>query len=284
MQLIRDKVCRFAIASLAIAVGMVLSISLPAEADTVTRKGPAIAAAEQPAPAVAAPSTWTGLYLGGHAGYGWADWDGTIATTAGCGGTCPSAGYSDHTRELAAKGWLGGGQIGYNWQSGALVLGLEADLTWADMDGDGRFPTEHKPRFWDKSFALSLDYFGTARVRLGYAAGSVMPFMTGGLAWARTSGDLAVAQTWGPTGKVEGVSYASVREHHLGWTVGGGLEWKLSPSMSVKAEYLYVDLGGEDYRFSGTTFTGAPFDTDSFPADLTLHVARIGLNYRFGGN
>ena len=232
--------------------------------------------------AKAAPSSWSVFYLGGHVGYGWADWDGTIETTAGCVGTCASAGYSDHTHTLAGNGRNGGGQIGYNWQSGSLVFGVEADISWTNLGATGSFATDqYNPSVWDKTFDLSLDYFGTARVRLGYATGwSIMPYITGGFAWGQTSGDLAVAYS-NVNGYV-GTSHASVKETHFGWTVGGGLEWKLSKNVSLKAEYLYVDLGGETYLFKGKVFNGAPFETDSFPADLTFHTARIGLNYRFG--
>ncbi|HEX6000708.1 MAG TPA: outer membrane beta-barrel protein [Hyphomicrobiaceae bacterium] len=248
-------------------------------------------------PAAADEPRWTGFYVGGHAGYGWADWDGRYATTAGCGGPCPvfdpanpvpgyNIGMANPFQTLSGDGWLGGGQIGFNLQNGAWVFGLEADVSGGELEASGGRATDeaYNASIWDKKVAMSLDSFGTVRARLGYANGSVMPYLTGGLAWGNTSGDLAVTYT--PNGykdanaKAAGTSFASADESHLGWTVGGGVEWKLGGGFSVKAEYLYVDLGSADYAFKGETYTGAAFDTDSFPADLTFHTVRLGLNYK----
>jgi outer membrane immunogenic protein len=240
----------------------------------------AVLVAMLPGAARADSPDWSGFYIGAHAGHDWAAWDGTIETTAGCTGTCPTAGYDDPTHTLDGRGWLGGGQAGINLQSGAFVYGIEADISGGDLDARGRFATDrYNPWVWDKSFHTSIDYFGTLRLRAGLATGPVLPYLTGGLAWARTSADLAVAQSHLPD-VVDGVSHASVHEDHLGWTIGTGIEWKLASNVSLKAEYLYMDLGRERYLFKGTTFTDAPFATDSFPADLTVHVLRVGVNYK----
>lgn len=228
---------------------------------------------------------WTGFYVGTHAGYGWGDWDGKLETTAGCPAACPpnkDAGYLNPYRTIDADGWLGGLQVGYNWRlQGPIVIGFEADISWTDMDGSGTFDTDKYGRsVWSKQHDLELDYFGTARVRLGYAAQSVLPYITGGLAWGKTSGDLAV--TYIPPAGVGGTSYASTDENHVGWTIGAGVEYAISSNLSIKAEYLYVDLGDEDYLFKGETYTGLPFDTDSFASDLTFDVVRVGLNYKLG--
>lgn len=242
------------------------------------------------APAGAQDYNWTGLYLGTHVGYGWADWDGGLHTTAGCPSACPDdAGYTDPFRTLSDEGFLGGLQAGYNWQfQSRIVLGIEADITWADIDATGTFDTDkYNPSVWSKKHDLSLDHFGTARVRVGYAAGNLLPYVTGGFAWGKTSGDLAVA--YYPPGAAEpyGISGASVKEAHTGWTVGGGVEWAITQSLSFKAEYLHIDLGEETYNFKGEVFnisgpgTGVPFDTDSFKSELTVDVVRGGINYRF---
>lgn len=237
------------------------------------------------APAQAEPYRWSGFYIGAHAGHGWGDWDGTIETTAGCPGTCPSAGYDNPNHTLPGNGWLGGGQLGYNWQSGSLVLGLEADISRSNMSGSGQFATDqYNPWVWDKSFNASLDYFGTARARLGVANGGLLLYGTGGFAWGRTSGTIGVAQSHDGKGEViDGVSHAFSRDNHTGWTLGGGLEYALGRNWSLKAEYLYVDLGRQQYLFKdGTVFDAGvvPFDTDSFPADLTIHTVRVGINYK----
>lgn len=250
---------------------------------------------------VAPAFSWTGGYIGVHGGYGWADWDGNLGTVAGCPGPCPdfdpanpptpgsyTTGYVDSSRSVSDEGWFGGGQLGYNWQSGVLVFGLEADVSGGNLDASGG-PYDTDPRLsdsvWSKKVDLSLDSFGTVRARLGYANGAVMPYVTGGLAWGKTSGDIAVTYT--PNGHVDananpaGTSYASVDETHVGWTIGAGVEWAFAPNWSLKAEYLHIDLGSEDYAFKGLTYTDAPFDTDNFKSELTVDTVKLGLNYRF---
>ncbi len=111
--------------------------------------------------------------------------------------------------------------------------------------------------------------------------GHVLPYITGGLAWGKTDGDLAVAFQANPPAVV-GTSYARADETHIGWTIGGGAEVALGGGWSLKTEYLHIDLGKEDYFFRGTVFNGAPFETDSFVSDLTVDTVRVGLNYRFG--
>ncbi len=249
-------------------------------------------------PAKADP-TWTGFYVGAHAGYGWADWDGKLETTAGCSGTCPdfdpndpfpsyyTSGFADPNKTLSDAGWFGGGQIGFNWQMlNGVVIGLEGDVSWADINAGGTFDTDpnYKTSIWSKKHDLSLDYFGTARVRVGYAVGDLLPYVTGGLAWGHTEGDLAV--TYIPPAGVGGTSYASTDETHVGWALGGGVEWALGQHWSLKAEYLHMDLGEQEYLFKGHCYCKdqngnfIPFNTDSFRSDLTLDTVRVGVNYK----
>ncbi len=155
-----------------------------------------------------------------------------------------------------------------------------------------RSPKQPKYR---KKHDLSLDAFGTTRVRAGYATGSFLPYVTGGLAWGKAQGDIAVSyphlakfvelghtlvEKWYATNPV---TYGEVDETHIGWTIGGGFEWKLRHDISLKAEYLYVDLGKETYLFKGPLdpSINQPFNTDSFRSELTFHTVRVGLNYHF---
>ena len=232
-------------------------------------------------PAIAAQPSWSGLYFGGHAGWLTGEWDGR--TQGGNAQQPTNGGYSDPHKTLDGDGWLGGAQIGYNWQRGDLVLGVEADISWGDLDGHwgGFTDDDGSVSAWDKDYNLSLKYFGTARVRLGYATGRFMPYITGGFAWARTNGDISSAYYRYGT-DYEGTSYASTNENHTGWVAGLGAELILFSNWTARAEWLHVDLGKEDYHFKGKTFTGADWDDDKFPADLTFDVFRVGVNYKFG--
>ncbi len=225
-----------------------------------------------------APRGWSGPYIGIHGGYADGEWDGELLWNGG------DAGFDDPNQAISADGWFGGAQIGYNFQRDRIVFGIEADVsrvsgfdgagTWTAHEGDGG-------NAWRKEHDLSLEYFGTARLRLGYATGAFLPYITGGFAWAVTTGDLAVTQFAESDGAEAGTSFADVDETHVGWTIGGGLEVLLDEHWSAKAEYLYIDLDEQDYVFTGKTFTGADFSSDSYKSDLGFHSVRFGLNYQF---
>ncbi len=231
----------------------------------------------------AAPAyNWSGLYFGGHTGLATGEWDGR--TQGGNDAQPTSGGYLDPHKTLDGDGWLGGAQVGYNWQHGSLVFGVEADISWTDLDGhwDGVTDDDGSTSEWDKGYDISLEYFGTARIRVGYAGGRFMPYITGGFAWAKTSGDISSAYYNQNGTNYVGTSYASVDETHTGWVVGAGAELMLASGWTARAEWLHIDLGEEDYHFTGKTYAGDDWNDDKFPADLTFDVFRIGVNYKFG--
>lgn len=232
------------------------------------------------APAV----VWTGLYLGAHGGWATGHWDGLLAYTNPETGETTNAGYDDPRRELETDGFYGGLQVGYNVHVARLVLGVEADASFGDVSGSETYATDEWDGGFRKKHEFEMEWFGTARVRAGIAVGRFLPYVTGGLAWAKTKGDLTVSYDPECCGPADQVSTASADETHVGWTAGGGVEAAVGDGWSFKVEYLYVDLGEQDYDFKGHVYNGAPFDTDSFKdAGLTFHTVRAGLNYRFGG-
>jgi outer membrane immunogenic protein len=190
------------------------------------------------APAVYAPVfTWTGFYLGINGGYGWgtSDWDGFAA-------------------DASPDGFLIGGTIGYNWQTGPWVFGLEGDVDWTNIKGS--FTNILCP----VGCETKVSWLATARGRLGYSFGNVMPYITGGLA----VGEIKATAPFG---------FASVSETNAGWTVGGGIEAMLAPNWTVKAEYLYVDLGDVN---CGVLACGVLTNVD-----FTAHLVRGGVNFKF---
>ncbi|MGJ4900013.1 porin family protein [Bradyrhizobium sp. HKCCYLRH2060] len=183
------------------------------------------------APVLAPVQTWTGFYIGAMGGY--ANEDADFA---------------------AMKGGFAGGTVGYNWQQGAVVFGLEADAAWADINasvGALGVTAESKIRDW-----------GTVRGRIGYAFGPTLLYATGGYAWA----DNRISLT------APGVA-VSDSKIHSGWTVGAGVEYMFAPNWSLKGEYLYKSFGGESYTFTGlgTLATGT----------LNVHSGQVGINYHF---
>ncbi|HSM42436.1 MAG TPA: outer membrane protein [Afifellaceae bacterium] len=189
---------------------------------------------------------WTGLYAGLHGGYGFGTTD--LSVTDGGGF---STDYDIH-------GWLGGAQIGYNYQFGpSWLLGVEADIALTGIEGDYSDTATFNERA-----TTEIDWLGTVRARAGWVNGRFMPFITGGVAFA------GVDHRIGPTGLTGPVSTSDTL---FGWTAGGGLEALIDSSWSARLDYLYVDLEDVDFTTAGGTGT---FDDN-------VHLFRLGVNYQF---
>jgi outer membrane immunogenic protein len=190
--------------------------------------------------APAAVYNWTGFYLGIVGGGAW----------------------ESASIDPKMKGGFVGGTAGYNWQTGNVVFGLEADGTWADVSASVTGATV-VPGFGAVTATASskTDAMGTVRGRIGWAVNQVLFYGTGGYAWIDNKITLSAL----------GVT-ASDSKWHSGWTVGAGVEAFFAPQWSVKGEYLYRSLGGETY-FAGALPTGT----------LNFHTVQVGVNYHFGG-
>jgi outer membrane immunogenic protein len=190
--------------------------------------------------------SWTGFYLGANVGYGWGDADHLAGFNSGTG-----------INDFDIDGAFAGGQVGYNWQIERFVIGAEADIQWSDIEGDCAPGACGVPQ----TTSHEIDWFGTVRARLGYAAGEWMPYITGGYAF----GDATRTTSSGGGSSAD----ASID----GWVAGAGVEWAFAPNWSAKAEYQYLDFGDERY-----VFPTAGLDPI---VDLTFSTVRIGVNYRF---
>ena len=232
---------------------------------------------------VAAPIAvynWTGFYIGVNGGYGWNDSHDVavsgsplIITSQGVG-TVPLA-----VRGLNPEGGLAGGTVGYNWQFGRGVAGIEADFDWADIK-DARFiDLPAAGPAVRTSASQHIDFFGTVRGRLGgLVTDQLLLFVTGGLAYANVKSDANIDELFGAGRQFR----ATADEIRYGWTVGAGAEWKFTPNWSLKGEYLYYDLGDYTIRGNQTNpVNGVDFATYSFKTRGS--IARAGINYQFGG-
>jgi opacity protein-like surface antigen len=200
---------------------------------------------------------WQGFYVGVHGVFLSAE-TGVLITPPGV--TAPTQ---------AVEGPLGGGQIGYNWQFGGLVLGLEVDssvgLATSAINLDSSLKAD-----------ATLSAMGSARARLGYSFGSFMPYVTGGLAWAVLEQG-AVCDPGAKAGACVVLGQFDTRSKQLlfGWTAGAGAEWAFNANWSLKAEGLIGSFITQDYVGAHTT----NFTT---PIDLNLsYSAKVGINYRF---
>ena len=204
---------------------------------------------------------WTGFYVGVNVGGGWSNAKSSFSVAPG-----PAFASVDNS----LPGAVGGGQVGYNWQSGAMVLGVEADFQASSLKGGLDAPCP--PLICTglvASFNQKMPWFGTARGRVGYASDGWMIYATGGYAYSRLETD-AFASAGGVSAS------ASVSETRSGWTAGGGIEVALSRNWTAKVEYLYLDFGTHNRTW---TVPGIVVINDA--GKLNANVARAGVNYRF---
>ena len=251
------------------------------------------------APAVAVVYDWTGYYIGTNLGYSWGrgSTDGnvtgtqnvttargaTVLTSVTVLATLPLTGRAD------VNGFIGGAQLGYNWQREKWLFGLEGDIQFSNERGSGDVCTVAGCPPGSTVFTrdYKLDWFGTARGRVGFLpAERILLYATGGLAYGNFSGS-----SW--TLPQDIGTWSQVR---AGWTVGAGAEAALGNNWSVKFEYLYMDLGHVGGSSANTTSITSAANTPSpgvttttttnlayvFNTRFTDNIVRVGLNYRFG--
>lgn len=194
------------------------------------------------AEAAAPRSNWAGSYLGLHGGYGWGTVHEVYSPAKGTATFKPDGGY-------------GGFQGGYNWLFAPnALLGVEVDTSFGDLKDSAVFSG-------GAAGTAKIDDLGTARLRLGYLmTPDTLLYVTGGAAYAREKSTTA------------GVTGFNTKVDHLGWTIGGGVEYKFAPEWSLKAEYLYADLG--DFKANVPFVVGV-----TRTSDMTLNTVRVGINY-----
>jgi outer membrane immunogenic protein len=272
-----------------------------------------------PAPVPPAPVyNWTGFYVGGNAGVslGTFKTDFSVApgsfealspTRGPLSATIPGFAGTD---TLYPGGFVGGGQIGFNWQFSPLwVVGVEADFQGADeKEHGGPFTGNFDVPVFNVAgvpvsslfgsttldYSAKIEWFGTARVRAGYlfGDGAVFTYVTGGLAYGKVdvSGTSALNVP-------EFTTITQAFDHsntNTGWVVGSGTEGKLAnfPGWIFRLEGLYMDLGHLDTNGPGGSFTGAvptakPFTVTAGPFHTHTHftdtILRLGVSYQFSG-
>jgi outer membrane immunogenic protein len=239
--------------------------------------------------AEAEPHEWSGVYLGGHVGYGFAAAkDTTLAARSPEAATLQTGFQAPFAQRSDIAGFVGGGQIGYNWRlHPLLVAGLETDFAYANIGGSfgasADFVTDDGIRNFATSTKRLLEWLGTVRGRLGFLPrDDIMLYAAAGFAYGEVStlgalGDgnrLCALDFYCSAGAFSGFA--------LGWTGGAGLEYAVARNWSLKAEWLYVDLGRQNYAidaFGGSIAGGFPANFAASSASAT-HLIRTGFNYR----
>jgi outer membrane immunogenic protein len=227
------------------AAGNALAADLPAPAPYPPPQAPATYVP------VAPPFSWTGFYIGANAGYAWSNV--SSGSVGGAIGGVPFAGPFT----ASGNGFLGGGQLGYNWQTGSVVFGIEGDFQGTSGSGTVTAVTDAI------NATAKNPWFGTARGRIGYAFDRVMVYATGGLVY----GDATLNGTAGV-----GPTPFSTSTTYYTWTAGAGIEAAIYGPLSAKVEYLYAG--------SPSSVPAIP-NVTSVSGTASTSVVRAGLNYHF---
>jgi outer membrane immunogenic protein len=259
-------------------------------ADLPNTKGPAYFAAPVPI------FTWTGFYVGLNAGGAWSN--GRSVTPAG---NFLRPDFTDATllpfisNPFGNKNngnFTGGAQAGYNWHSGALVFGVEADINFMSNNNNKGFVRGGVPvtvfGLGNPPYTVTWtgnnnnNVFGTARARLGYAVDRALFFVTGGVAFRGNDHSSSVGFT-----DVIGIKSATFadggnnKNNNIGWALGGGIEYAFTNNWSVKAEYIHAGFSNKNRVLVDPVTPGGAGYSFSSKENGNLNIARVGINYKF---
>jgi outer membrane immunogenic protein len=210
--------------------------------------------------------TWTGFYVGINGGYVFETGKSTINGSPGLLAT----GFTPGPQKTLGDGYTIGGTIGYNYQIGNFVVGLETDLAYVDLgktivSGAGPLVT---------TLSQNTSYLGTVRARVGVTFDRALVYATGGLAY----GDHYSATSISGLGRFwDGTK----DETKFGYTVGAGLEYAITNNWSAKLEYLYYDLGKNEFQSQIATGPALPGVFAQTRGENKGNIVRAGINYRF---
>lgn len=194
---------------------------------------------------------WTGFYVGGQVGWTWSTVDWANVNLTG------------ERVNNDARGFVGGGQIGYNQQFGNLVLGAEATLSGSTLSDD--FRSLKSPTM---TYSTDVNSIATVTARLGVAAGQWLVYAKGGWAGARV--DVGGRDTIGP----DSFSFDAWRN---GWTTGAGLEYKLTRNIGLGLEYGFIDLGSQHYH--GRTTLDVPVNIVDHDVEVQSVTGRLNFHF-----
>src|SRR3954464_4798521 len=241
------------------------TLAVPAGAADLSRPVPYTKA---PVPEPIAAYSWSGLYLGANAGAKWANFREDFRS-----GTLTPLDF----RGDSDVSWLAGGQLGFMWQTGQFVFGIEGDMDATHLHNSFTSPGVVGPFVAGDTFAVKNDWQASARGRLGYAWDRTLLYVTGGGAWA----NIKTTGTFVPFAGVNTTTVLTNNRTLFGWTLGGGIDYGIAPGWSIGAEYRYTRF--ENNHNNGTTLgtvvgVAQPF---VYNARLDTNEVTARVNYHF---
>jgi outer membrane immunogenic protein len=242
-------------------------------------------AADLAPPAPTPAWSWTGFYVGLQGGAGWGTDEDQVTGLQVCpmGGACgmvfPAA-FSQSS--FAISGMFGGATVGYNWQRGPVVLGVEGDFSGSSISGS----SDCQDSFGLGSlFAPSsackttMDWFATADARLGVAVDHALLYVKGGAAWAHLDHSEQIGTNLFPATPL--YASGSVSNTPMGFNFGAGIEYALWSGWSAKVEYDYIDFGNSTIKMPLSVPQPGQSYSETATDHVTVNLVRAGLNFRF---
>ena len=241
---------------------------------------------------------WTGWYAGLNAGYSWSNNSITTTATDGAGtgfGITPQStaltAASNYNIPTSRQGFIGGGQVGYNYQMGTFLAGLETDIQGISSRNNGGNAFNSVPfggarQNVSATSSMRINYLGTLRGRLGIIVQpSTVVYATGGLAYGGVSAQTQETAVANNVPDPPAFGAGSISTTRVGYTIGGGAEMFLNAKWSIKAEYIYYDLGSASYSLSPLVQAdlGTPVTNTNATSSTRFNgsIARAGVNYHF---
>jgi opacity protein-like surface antigen len=265
-----------------------LTLSDRAEAATKNAKGRGVSQADQQVntstAAVVPPPVhnWGGFYTGVNADIAWGQFDPVTSTVSDGAISRAVPQVNAAGRQKAGPfGFSGGVQAGYNWQSGSWVAGIEGDVSYLHLNFPAVAYAQFSP-FTSNTGVINAyanaNWVATLRPRLGFASGSWLYYVTGGLAFTQFDDDFALSVDTAAGGNFFEQS-AEIKGFRVGYAAGGGVEHAIDNNWSVRAEYQHVGFGRVTAK---QVAIDDPSQVTTQSADLQANFLRLGLNYRFG--
>jgi len=213
---------------------------------------------------------WTGPYIGLQAGYAWGENDLSannledVSPGGGGAGINGAATIDGEDGTFDLDGFVGGAHAGYNWQTDGLVLGVEGDIEYADLNDEVDILASSGSGVLVGVDEVEVNWLGSLRLRAGFAVDRALFYATGGLAVGGAK----------LTSKDElGDKFADENATKWGWTIGGGVEYAFTDDLSGRIEYRYTDLGKIDVQ--------SEEENVDDEAELAFHAIRAGLSWHF---
>jgi len=250
-----------------------------------------------PPPPLPPPFSWDGFYIGVTTGYALATQNFNDLNSFNA---LPQTGVGG-SQQFKSSGFIGGGTLGYNWQAGSFVYGLETDFSGLTNRNDtslsipgacfqGNFQFSPAKCGYGWQYSNRVSWLWTVRPRIGLAVDRALIYFTGGFALAGVQNGFWSIGSCGPGGCTGAEPFFAVSNSsaRIGFAVGGGVEYALTPNWTIKGEALYVDLQSSNAAFSPILVGQAHFPVillDGSPFNIrwdnSLVVVRAGLNYKF---